>query len=831
MSNYSVHLFLIIVLLVNIVLLLPQIIKVFRQKTARTISLWPFAAFFIIQLLVGAYGLYVYPTFLLACELITIAIGALAILASIYYLKKLQAIQAEFSFREILKQMPGHLYWKDKNSILLGCNTHNWQDFGLKSLDEFIGKTDYDLFPQEQAEKIQQHDREVMRTGIPHAVEEETTLSDGRTLLYLSHKVPFRNQKGEIIGVLGSSLDVTSAKQETFDHLKLLEDIIAAVPEHVYWLNRENKYLGCNDAQAKSAGLNSREEIVGKKNEDLPWNKNAGSLVYKVDEVNEFVMATGQPIVIEEGDSAWVNGEPAVFLSSKRPLRDREGDIVGMVGVSVNITDRKKAEAREKAALKEAAEAAQAKMEEEQKFSMIAAQVAHDIRSPLSALDIVTRQLSALPEQQRVVLRSSINSIRDIANNLLSEYQQKTHGHAEPLKNDKTRGLLLPIMENVISEKRLQFEKQSIELDLDLEAAAVFAFVEFNALDFKRLLSNLINNGAEAMPEGGRLTVSLKRQGKNIILLVRDTGRGIPPEVMGKLFQAGASFGKKQGSGLGLIHAKQAIEDWGGSLNLSSKFGQGTTVEICLPVIAPPQWSIECLNLHPQNQVIVMDDDPSMHAAWDEKFFGLAVKPLMHFRDPAAFLSWVAKARPAELEQVVLLSDYELLGFEDNGLDAIEKSGIQRAVLVTSYFEEAAVIQRCVSLGVKLLPKRVVAYLQLELKSADFFEALGLAKRAAIFLDDDEGLVMAWKLRALDQKVQLFTYGHYEDFLKEAQNFDRRIPVFIDLNFGKQALGFEFARYFHEAGFENIFIATGQKAADLVKPFYVKEILGKIPPF
>ena len=69
------------------------------------------------------------------------------------------------SLEEIITQLPGHIYWKDKNCVCMGCNTNNWKDFGLKSLDDFKGKTDYDLFEKEEADHHRLVDEEVMRTG------------------------------------------------------------------------------------------------------------------------------------------------------------------------------------------------------------------------------------------------------------------------------------------------------------------------------------------------------------------------------------------------------------------------------------------------------------------------------------------------------------------------------------------------------------------------------------------------------------------------------------------------------------------------------------------
>lgn len=115
-----------------------------------------------------------------------------------------------------------------------------------------------------------------------------------------------------------------------------LESIIAYLPGHVYWLDRNNVYLGCNDLQAKSAGLKSRHEIVGKTNYDLPWREHAEI----IDAVNNKVLSTGQEYTVEE-TATMVDGKESVYLSKKVPLFDEDSNVVGLLGVSFDITEKK----------------------------------------------------------------------------------------------------------------------------------------------------------------------------------------------------------------------------------------------------------------------------------------------------------------------------------------------------------------------------------------------------------------------------------------------------------------------------------------------------------
>ncbi|HVV69091.1 MAG TPA: PAS domain-containing sensor histidine kinase [Gammaproteobacteria bacterium] len=112
----------------------------------------------------------------------------------------------------IISLLPGHVYWKDRNGILLGCNNEQAKDIGLKSRHEVVGLTAYDTLPKELADAITQADNEIMTTGISKTVHEVLTLPDGKKSVWLSQKVPLY-EGNEVIGLLGISLDVTEIEK------------------------------------------------------------------------------------------------------------------------------------------------------------------------------------------------------------------------------------------------------------------------------------------------------------------------------------------------------------------------------------------------------------------------------------------------------------------------------------------------------------------------------------------------------------------------------------------------------------------------------------------
>ncbi|HXH54865.1 MAG TPA: histidine kinase dimerization/phospho-acceptor domain-containing protein [Gammaproteobacteria bacterium] len=158
----------------------------------------------------------------------------------------------------------------------------------------------------------------------------------------------------------------------------MLQSILTLMPGHVYWMNDQGFYLGSNHNQAKSAGPLSTKDINGKKNADLPWNVYSPLLPEALDDTNQAVIKTGKSIILEE-PAVLQEGTELMFLSHKTPLYNKKGSIIGMVGISRNITDRKKAE-------KELAlEKVKAEVANQSKIAFLN-NMRHDIRTALAGI-------------------------------------------------------------------------------------------------------------------------------------------------------------------------------------------------------------------------------------------------------------------------------------------------------------------------------------------------------------------------------------------------------------------------------------------------------------
>ncbi len=368
----------------------------------------------------------------------------------------------------------------------------------------------------------------------------------------------------------------------------------------------------------------------------------------------------------------------------------------------------------------------------EEQLTQLAKQLSHDIRSPLAALDMILPSLNGLTEDKRLVIKIAINRIRDIANTLLSA--GRTSPTSGPI-NVKARSeefslapqnleihYLYPIIDSLVSEKRLQYQdKPSVSIDLKHSMNSYGLFARIDPNDFKRIISNLINNAVDALTSSkGNVSIEMSESNEGLILVqIIDNGIGIPPEVLPKLGQKGATYGKREGNGLGLFFAKETTERWGGTIRIesmqSSADKSGTTISLFFPKEEAPIWFVPKIQIKADQCVVVFDDDQSIHQIWQNRFDSTPTKiRIEHISSKQAFKSYCSHNHQ-DLRKTLFLIDYEILGQKQTGLDLIEEFDIQeQSILVTSLYEEPLVRNRCKKLNIKLIPKPMSGFVPIE---------------------------------------------------------------------------------------------------------------------
>lgn len=355
----------------------------------------------------------------------------------------------------------------------------------------------------------------------------------------------------------------------------------------------------------------------------------------------------------------------------------------------------------------------------------IARQVAHDIRSPLVALDVATQDLSALPEDNRILITDAIKRIKDIANNLLNENKPNTEApdfHLISLELDK-----------IVSEKRLQLKgnsKISLDYKIEEDSSDAFSFIESNRL--QRCISNVINNSIEAIEDTGSINITLfkSKDLKWNCIKIKDTGIGIPQSKLEQVFDSGFSYGKTGGHGLGLSYLKESVKKLNGSLEIQSKLNEGTEITVRLPAEKAPDWFAKKIQIDPNANIVIVDDYKSIHDIWAKKFEALNdnffAGRILRFEKLSEFVGWLQSV--SNKEDFLFLIDYHFVHERRNGIDVIEEFALQdNAYLVTSQFERPLIRNRLKQSGIKTIPKQLVKYIPFHFKGEENFSEINQA--------------------------------------------------------------------------------------------------------
>ncbi|MBP7689688.1 MAG: PAS domain S-box protein, partial [Thermoflexales bacterium] len=262
-----------------------------------------------------------------------------------------RAHQAEQTLRQsqqllqtVMDNIPQAVFWKDQNLTYLGCNRAFAEDAGLASPGEIVGKTDLDMPWQTQADLYRADDRAVIDSGTAKInYEEPQTTSTGQQTWLRTSKVPMLDAAGHVTAVLGMYEDITERKH-TEDALaqerNLLRTLIDNLPDQVFFKDAAGRIILYNEADARAMGITSTEEAVGKTVYDLYPRELAD--LYHADDMA--VIQSDQPLINREEPGLDKAGQPRWILTTKIPLKDAQGNRLGLVGMARDITARRKIE-------------------------------------------------------------------------------------------------------------------------------------------------------------------------------------------------------------------------------------------------------------------------------------------------------------------------------------------------------------------------------------------------------------------------------------------------------------------------------------------------------
>lgn len=526
--------------------------------------------------------------------------------------------QSRGMLAKILDSVPQSIFWKDRDSVYLGCNQVFAKAAGIENAEEIVGKTDYDLpWPREETEAYRADDRDVVELGRPKVhIIEPVQQADGSRLWVDTTKVPLIDGDGHVYGVLGIFDDVTERKrseealresEERFH--SLFSNMAEGVALHELVLDEsgapvEYRIVDHNPQYEKILHLR-RQDVVGRLSTE----------VYHMPE----------PPLLREFSHVALSGVPAHIQKRFAPM-DRHFDISvapwgdkGFATIFSDITERKRAEQER--------ESLQAQLNQAQKLESVgrlAGGVAHDFNNMLSVIlghaemammkiDQSHALLADLTEIRKAALRSA-----DLTRQLLAFARRQTISPKILDLNETVEGML-KMLRRLIGE----------DIDLAWLPARSLWPIKVDPGQVDQILANLCVNARDAISGVGKVTIETGTAsfdkdycawhpgvalGEFVMLVVSDNGCGMDEETLGQIFEPFfTTKGLGEGTGLGLATVYGIVKQNNGFINVYSELGRGTTFKIYLPRAEKQQSEQSSLpierDLRGKETVLIVEDE------------------------------------------------------------------------------------------------------------------------------------------------------------------------------------------------------------------------------
>ena len=374
----------------------------------------------------------------------------------------------------------------------------------------------------------------------------------------------------------------------------LLRNLLHNIPDHIYFKDQDSRFILVNPAMARMMELRKPEDAIGKTDFDIFTQEHAEAALADEKEI----LRTGQPIVGKVEKETWPDGSVSWVTTTKLPLRDQRGEIVGTFGISRDTTERKRAED----ALKQAVEDLQLSREELRNahqqlmhaerletVGRMAAGIAHEVQNPLQillmSLDYISQRLTdrdAVLDGVLTEMRGATKRADTIIRGLL-DFSRSDDLELKPQDLNVLVGSALALVKHPLNQHGVV---------LDAELAPELPPLALDGMKIEQVLVNLFTNAIHAMPQGGMLKVKTHAAcltqtrhiagareachfyaGDTVVIVeVDDTGSGIPAECLRKIFDpffTTKATGK--GTGLGLAIVKRIIDLHNGDIEIANR--------------------------------------------------------------------------------------------------------------------------------------------------------------------------------------------------------------------------------------------------------------------
>ena len=427
----------------------------------------------------------------------------------------------------------------------------------------------------EDRERVNAYVEKHARGKIEFSQEYRIQWPDGSIRWVRDRVYPVKNESGEIHRIVGVTDDITERRRAE-DALRetnaLLNTLVQAIPDVVYVKDIQGRNLLVNRAYEELVNL-SQGEIIGKPDEQiLP-----ARLAAQCRQSDGDAMKQRQPVRCEEL-SITEEGEEVFFETIKAPLLDDQGNMLGLVGVSRDITERKRVEGMLTKAKEQAEEANRLK-------SQFLANMSHEIRTPMNAIIGMTDITldTELTDEQRdylITVKQSARALLELLNDILDLSKIE----ADKIEWETIDFDLRVTVEGVADTLVRKASDKGIELACMIHHQ-VPSLLRGDPGRLRQILMNLAGNAVKFTERGEVvITVEVEEETEkkaSLVISVTDTGVGIPQEKQKKIFESftqadGSTTRKYGGTGLGLSICKRLVELMNGRIGVESQPGKGS---------------------------------------------------------------------------------------------------------------------------------------------------------------------------------------------------------------------------------------------------------------
>jgi PAS domain S-box-containing protein len=435
---------------------------------------------------------------------------------------------------------------------------------------------------------------------------------------FLSRAIPIRDEAGNVLRWFGTNTDITDLRRveaELRQKNAILDVINESAPTPIFVKDRQGRIIYANPATLEVLGKTA-DEVIGARDCDLSPNSEDAA---KVMDNDQRIMATGKTEVVEESPDGF-----RTFLGMKAPYRNEAGEVIGLIGISNDITDRVQLE-RDRTRILEQEQAAREAAEQANRIKdEFLAVLSHELRSPLNPILGWTKLLqsqSYTPEETAQALATIERNVK-LQVQLIDDLLDVSRILRGKMVLNVCPVNLVTIIESALETVQLAAEAKGIQIRTHLDEKV--GTVSGDSTRLQQIVWNLLTNAIKFTPQDGHIEVRLHRVENFAQLEVQDTGKGIKPEFLPYVFDSfrqedGAITRKFGGLGLGLAIVRHLTEQHGGTITVESTGeGQGATFMVRFPLqpttpegLPASPAPAQALDLR-QLKILVVDDEADM---------------------------------------------------------------------------------------------------------------------------------------------------------------------------------------------------------------------------